>query len=517
MAISVAVAFCAIAVLAASALAAPAASAPSAGAGAAMPEKRPSVFFHPPRQAPAASRVLARGRVTGLAGRAVLQAQLRRGGRWRTVARTRAAAGRFRIAVQLPKRGRAAVLRGALLAGNHRLAVSRPRRVQLDPRQPASPAAPTPTPIPIPTPNAEEPPATAAGSALAPPVLPPPPPPPSPPPSPPPAEPEAPIAPPDYALWGGYIDPGDPSQPAPVNPAAIAAFEAKAGKPPSLLESFSAFAECDSANTNCSYIPFPQEQLEAIRGRGAVPFFTWASEATSGEVDQPNFQLADVIEGKYDGYIADWANAARAWGHPFFLRFDWEMNGNWYPWGESVNGNAPGQYVEAWWHVHEIFTTVGATNATWVWCPYINPNGNLQPIASLYPGDEYVDWTCLDGYNYGTSKSNTKWRSFDYLFGPQYAEIVGSIAPTKPMLIAEVASSELGGSKAAWIAEMLAELPTAFPAVQGLMWFDYLYEGNDWWLASSPAAEQAFAAGIADPRYVANILGGLAISPIPAP
>ena len=244
-----------------------------------------------------------------------------------------------------------------------------------------------------------------------------------------------------------------------------------------------------------------------------------------------------MIEGKYDTYISSWANAAKAWGHPFFLRFDWEMNGNWYPWsvgtvppgegktpeekdeeGKVANGNSTGEYVEAWRHVHDIFTAVGATNATWVWCPYINPNGNknLAPLSGLYPGDEYVDWTCLDGYNYGTLQPTTRWRTFSELFGPQYAEITASIAPTKPMLIAEIASSELGGSKAAWIAEMFSALPTAFPAVRGLMWFDYFYEGNDWSLESSAAAGESFAAGIADSRYLANAFAALA-APIPVP
>ncbi len=38
--------------------------------------------------------------------------------------------------------------------------------------------------------------------------------------------------------------------------------------------------------------------------------------------------------------------------------------------GLGVNGDQPGEFVAAWRHVHDIFTSVGATNATWVWCPY---------------------------------------------------------------------------------------------------------------------------------------------------
>ena len=68
-----------------------------------------------------------------------------------------------------------------------------------------------------------------------------------------------------------------------------------------------------------------------------------------------------MISGKYDSYIPqNVAEDARDWGHPFFLRFDWEMNGNWFPWSEGVNGNQSGEFVAAWRHVHDIFTSVGA-------------------------------------------------------------------------------------------------------------------------------------------------------------
>jgi hypothetical protein len=497
--LTVCVALCATAVTAPTV----ASAALSSAAGGAA---EPSVTFHLPRQAQPGARIVARGRVGGLEDRASLQGQLSVGGRWKTLGRRTVASGGFRLPLSLPKSGAAARLRALVVIGGRRVAISPTARVEL--ARPARPRPPVTTPGTVPA-------DTAAAPAA------------------PPSPPATPVEPLESVYWGGYIDPGDPSQPSPINKAAIDKFEAAAKKPPSLLESFSAFATC----AGCKFIPFPASQLEAIRNRGAVPFFTWASEATSGERHQPNFQLADIIAGNYDSEILAWATEAKAWGRPFFLRFDWEMNGNWYPWsvgtvpvgsgkttaekeeeGKIANGNVKGEYVEAWQHVHDIFTAVGATNATWVWCPYINPNANpnLASLEGLYPGDGYVDWTCLDGYNYGTSEPTTKWRTFSYLFGPQYAEITTAIAPTRPMLIAEVASSESGGSKAAWIAEMFAALPTSFPVVRGLMWFDYFYDNHDWWLQSSTAAQEAFAAGVADPRYPADVFGGLATSPIPA-
>jgi beta-mannanase len=53
------------------------------------------------------------------------------------------------------------------------------------------------------------------------------------------------------------------------------------------------------------------------------------------------------------------------------LRFAHEMNGNWYPWSEGVNGNAAGQYVPAYRRVVTLFRSVGVTNVTWVWSPKV--------------------------------------------------------------------------------------------------------------------------------------------------
>jgi beta-mannanase len=119
----------------------------------------------------------------------------------------------------------------------------------------------------------------------------------------------------------------------------------------------------------------------------------------TGTETQPAYQLADIIAGTYDSYITGWATAAAAWGKPCYLRFAHEMNGNWYPWAEAVNGNTAGQYATAWQHVRDIFTAAGATNVKWIWAPNVLYSGSTA-LAGLYPGDSYVDVVGVDGYNY---------------------------------------------------------------------------------------------------------------------
>jgi beta-mannanase len=187
------------------------------------------------------------------------------------------------------------------------------------------------------------------------------------------------------------------------------------------------------------------------------------------------------------------------------------MNGPWWAWGESVNGNQPGDFAKAWRHVHDIFSSVGANNATWVWCPVVDNAGQYTPMAGLYPGDAYVDWTCLDGYNW-----NGPWLSFDQVFRSSY-DTVMSIAPSKPMVIGEVASTESGGSKAAWITDALTKMATSYPQIKAFLWSEFR-DGMDWPIETSSSSQTAFAQGIASPAYAANQFGSIdggRISPLP--
>ena len=298
--------------------------------------------------------------------------------------------------------------------------------------------------------------------------------------------------------WGAWIGSQLTGAEAPWDMGAVSKFEELAGKPVSMIHFSSPFADCSVSP--CRFYGFQGAVMDQIRAHGAIPFFSWGSQSTPASLDQPDFQLSDVIAGTYDSYIRQFAEEARDWGHPFFLRFNWEMNGNWFAWMEGVNGNQPGESVAAWRHVHDIFTEVGATNATWVWCPNVDPTGDLRDLASLYPGDEYVDWTGLDGYNWGSTRGD-RWLSFDQLYRSTYDYITKTLAPSKPLVIAEVGSSEHGGSKSAWIEDALDSVATSYPRVRALLWFEKYDDGMDWPIETSSAATAAFAAGIGNPVF----------------
>ncbi|HEX2392739.1 MAG TPA: glycosyl hydrolase [Solirubrobacterales bacterium] len=313
---------------------------------------------------------------------------------------------------------------------------------------------------------------------------------------------------PQPLYWGATIGSQLTGTQAPWDMGAVTRFEELAGKSASLVQFFQPFAECGDAG--CSFYDFPTTPMESIRQHGSIPVLSWSSQAIPSSLSEPEFELSDLIEGRYDTYIREFAAEAAAWGRPFFLRFDWEMNGDWFPWAEGVNGNAPGQYVAAWRHVHDLFAAAGASNVSWVWCPFVDPGGSLTDVASLYPGDAYVDWTGLDGYNWGTNPASPRgWKSFDQLFAATYDRIAQGIAPGKPMMIAEMGSSEQGGSKSEWIRDALDAIPAEYPQVRAALWFDKFDDGMDWPIETSTAAAGAFAEAVQESSYVGAAYAGL--------
>jgi hypothetical protein len=311
--------------------------------------------------------------------------------------------------------------------------------------------------------------------------------------------------------WGATIGTQLTGNQPPWDMSAVTKFEEAAHKKVSMVNFFQPFANC---NPGCSFYGFPSGPLENIRTHGSIPVLSWSSQSIPSSKSEPDFQLSDVISGRYDAYIREFATKAKAWGHPFMLRFDWEMNGKWFPWHEGVNGNQPGEFVTAWRHVHDIFSEVGAANVTWVWCPNVEYSG-ATPLSEVYPGNAYVDWTGLDGYNRGTNPAAPEgWKTFSQVYRSSYNAITGSIAPGKPLMVGEVASSEYGGSKSAWIKDMLTRVPTEFPQIRALLYFDKYDSSMDWPLETSSSALSAFAEGVQNSDYVGNTLSSLSATKI---
>jgi beta-mannanase len=287
----------------------------------------------------------------------------------------------------------------------------------------------------------------------------------------------------------------------------ITAFESDAHKSVSIIMWYQGWGMTDGTQN------FETSWMNNVRNHGSIPMVTWEPWYYAQGLNQPKYSLQNIINGSFDAYITQWAEASKAWGHPYFLRFGEEMNGNWYPWSEQVNGNKPGQFVQAWQHIHNIFTSVGATNVSWVWAPNVEYNGSTS-LSELYPGNAYVDWIGLDGYNWSTVNGH-QWQTFSQVFKQTYNDVL-HMSTGKPLMVAETASAPVGGNKAAWITDALgAQIPQWFPAIKAVVWFNDNKE-TDWRIESSASAQAAYAHAIANSIYASNQYANLNVSPIPA-
>jgi Glycosyl hydrolase family 26 len=245
-----------------------------------------------------------------------------------------------------------------------------------------------------------------------------------------------------------------------------------------------------------------QDQIENLQSHGTGVMVTWQlfKRGWSGET----ITLPDIAAGRYDSSLRDAANLAKGLPFEVMIRFAHEMNGDWYPWGPGGSaGNVGTNYVDAWRHIVSVFRAEGATNVKWVWSPNVDYEGSY-PFAQYFPGDEWVDYVALDGYNWGTSgEGPDRWETLSEVFGSAYSKLTQMSA--KPVIFAETASSEAGGDKAAWIRKgFLEELPQRFPRVEKVVWFDRDQE-QDWRIDSSQSSLAAYREVVASTIYGGDV------------
>ena len=230
---------------------------------------------------------------------------------------------------------------------------------------------------------------------------------------------------------------------------------------------------------------FPHETAARINARGAVPVISWEPwDSWRGGADQPRYALAHIAAGDHDALIDRWAVQVARYHRPVMLRFAAEMNGDWLPWSTGVNGNGPGDYVAAWRHVRARFARAGALNAIWVCNPIAHYDG-ATPLRAVFPGRRDVDWTAVDGYNWGAARDRG-WQDYDDVLAPTLRAL-RRLSPGSPRMIAETGSAP-DPRKAAWVRDTLSRARAE--EVAAVVWFEFEKE-TDWRLSESPAAAAA--------------------------
>ena len=244
---------------------------------------------------------------------------------------------------------------------------------------------------------------------------------------------------------------------------------------------------------------FPAADAQAVVENGSIPEVVW---------EPVGVNFLGVLQGRYDATIEAWASGARNFGKPIFLRFAHEMNGNWYSWsGTQLGGGTFGssRFIDVWRYVHNKFVGAGATNVIWVYCPNNTntPDKDTNTVLAYYPGDAYVDWIGIDGFNLGGSQSKT----FDQLFADPYAALAAAHS-SKPMMMGEFGCAEAGGNKAAWIQDAYSKILSSYPRFKSVQWFEVDKSASgeaDWRVESSTTSLNAYKAAIGSASFITAI------------
>ncbi len=190
----------------------------------------------------------------------------------------------------------------------------------------------------------------------------------------------------------------------------------------------------------------------------------------------------DILNGRYDDLLYDYARKLKAFGKPVLFRLDNEMNGDWCLYSSYHYSKDTKLFVELWRYVHTIFSQYGVENVLWVWNPndVSFPNFGWNHYLNYYPGDEYVDIIGLTGYNTGTYYPGEVWEEFDEIYTPIYNEYNEIFE--QPFMITEFGSNSVGGDKNAWVENMFNHLDR-YPRIKIAIWWN----GTDWDANGNPA------------------------------
>jgi len=276
-------------------------------------------------------------------------------------------------------------------------------------------------------------------------------------------------------------------------------------------------------------ITFPKKEVELIHSLGKIPHIRLMARSNDvGNNVDPVFSLQNIIDGDFDAALTQWAIDARKTMIPLNLEFGVEVNGNWFPWNGSWNGegntteygsvydpDGPERFKDAYRHIIDLFNLNHVDNATWFFhVNYENvPNMPWNAMKKYYPGDDYIDWIAISVYGVQGPNSSEEWKTFEEILDAAYDEF-SAISPNKPLSINEfgVCEAPALGDKAAWITNALQVIKSGkYPRIKAISYWNEVWQNDDGSISdlrinSDTDALNAYKQNIADPVFISTPL-----------
>lgn len=253
-----------------------------------------------------------------------------------------------------------------------------------------------------------------------------------------------------------------------------------------------------------------KQQLPNVWANGNVPVVSWEPYLCSPAAT-PNDIEARAGRGDHDAYLGAWADRMKVFvsgpdgslgtadDRRVYIRLAHEMNGDWYPWGAADGGGSAAGYVLMWQRIRGIFWQKGldARTVQWIWAVNHEDVGSVG-AEDYYPGDAYVDWIGIDGYNWGASQSWSSWRSPDEVFAPMVARL--RRLTTLPLALTETASTTAMpgkvdiAAKSQWITQLFGYATAATTGARMIVWFNEDKEA-DWAVFGGTNGDETYRSG----------------------
>ena len=243
---------------------------------------------------------------------------------------------------------------------------------------------------------------------------------------------------------------------------------------------------------------YPAIAREAV-AHGWIPMISWFPTPANAN---------EIISGASDRCIERFARSVASGRTRVFVRPYWEFNSGSYAFSFDSNGKraSASQEQRMWQHTVDVIhrNASAAAKITFVWCPdegYFN-NGDAWNHPTPYPGGQYVDWVCSDGYNWNSPDAycgqHAGWCSFSEVFthgrfAPAYRPtgVERHFRGSKPYMVGETASVEdrsAPGRKGQWMIDMQAYIKSHMPGLYAVVYFDSNYNNDGMQLDTSPSS-----------------------------
>ena len=147
--------------------------------------------------------------------------------------------------------------------------------------------------------------------------------------------------------------------------------------------------------------------------------------------------------------------------------------------------------MAAWRHIVTLFRDQGAENVTWLWTLQADEPGT-GPVASWWPGAQYVTWVGIDGYYYRPSDTFATRLRQDHRPGAGLHRQAGAAVGDRRGPGRQASSPKIQD-----LFHGMAKYKTL-----GLVWFDKPQHGGlyhqDWRIEDNVQAEISFRLGVRD-------------------